>query len=366
MIPRTFLPSLGRLCFLSVTCWWVISGCSGDAEEVADDDDSASNGGDDDTTPQGDDDSTSGEVTITSTEPANNATDAWYRQDLTAEFSAPVTSATVTVVDGGGNDVPGETLLSDSGYSITFNPHGEDETQHLSASTPYEVTVTFDGNTGNWSFTTSDLGTPVSDPPAVVGVTYNLDLASAEITEPPGVGQVLAPYLSDVIVLFSPTALDEGAGSIEVLGALGDDSSGTLMQDMCSPSLPLTEAVPGEFANPYFQVGPALFESEIQGINIIIDDLLIGGDFTSDGSAVEEAVFAGQLDSRNFAGLLGDDIDAICELLTTLGIACEACPSDGELYCLSVRAEQITAASVPGVSLIEVTDEDVAADENCQ
>lgn len=335
-----------------------LAGCedttAGDDDSAADDDIPA----DDDATA---DDDTSGGASITFADPAPDSTDAYYRQDIHVEFSGPVTDVTVTLAAVAGGDVAGETTRDEDLYEVTLNPSA-----NLSSNTAYHITVAFDGATEEWDFTTSALGSPVGDSSTLIGKTYNLDLAHANITQPEGVGSILGSYLTDVIILFSPTEVDDVDQSIQVVGALGTEDGGSLTQDMCSPSLGLTEVTPGQWNNPYFQVGPALFETDIEGINVVIQDLLIAGDFEPDGSSVQEAIFAGQVDTRDFADLLDPgNPDAICQLIEGLGIPCEACPQDGLEYCLTVRAQDISAEEVPGLTLVTRSEAEVAADPAC-
>lgn len=346
---------LGLVPALSIGLALGITGCtSGDGDDDVADDDAT---GDDDAADDDAADDDAAGVNIQSSDPAPDSTNAYYRQSITVSFTAAVASATFTL-QGTEGDISGSTSSSDDKFDWTFDP-----TNDLVPSQSYSVTVNFDGQTQSWSFTTSSLGADVSDPTSLVGRTYNLDLLNANITEPPGVGSILAGYLGDVIILFSPTAVDAGAGSIEVLGALGQDEGG-VGQDMCYPTLGLTDETPGSFDNPYFQVGPTTFEADIADIHVVIGDLLISGDFAADGSAVEEAVFAGLLDARDFAGLLGDDADGVCALLGTLGISCQTCP-DSEVYCLSIHAQDIHAGEVLGAPLTPRSDADVAADPTC-
>ena len=72
--------------------------------------------------------------------------------------------------------------------------------------------------------------------------------------------------------------------------------------------------------------------------------------FTSDGSQISGAILSGEIDARDLVGALvggglleEEDPDAVCDLIGTFGVSCEACASDGAAYCLAIYVDQITA-----------------------
>ena len=53
-----------------------------------------------------------------------------------------------------------------------------------------------------------------------------------------------------------------------------------------------------------------------------------------------------------------EDAEALCALAASVGASCEACTSDGEIVCLSIEVDQITATAVDGLTLETITASD--------
>lgn len=328
----------------------------------ADDDDSA-----------GDDDDAGG-VEIEETYPQDGASDFYYRYNIWVEFEDEVTNASIALTDAGGAGISGDSSMNENNTELTFNPYGDSEGEHLDASTAYTATISWDGGTDTaLSFQTSAIGTPVGDPTSdIVGNEYFLDLGTAVFTEPPGVGGILSTYIKDVYVIFHILAIDEGAGTIDVFGGIVDKDGNDYVQDLCTETLPMTEEEPGTWDNPYMQIGPTDFHLTIDEYDATIDDLKIGGAFSSDASMMVGGTFDGKMDTRVLDELIDPEAEegAACELLGSLSIDCEPC-ADGGVFCLTVSAHSIISekVSVTGTnpetgeaytSLTDVSADDVA------
>ena len=322
----------------------VMSGCPGND----DDDDSAnpSDDDDDDTVGDDDDDAAAG---IEETVPQEGDTDFYHRNNIFVEFTDDVGTAEITVVDDGGTAITGDNALNDNSTELTFNPFGDSESDHLTPSTSYTATISWDGQSAELHFQTSDVGTEASDvQTTIVGNDYFLDLGSATFTEPPGVGSLLAQYIADVYVIMHVDAIDEGAGTIDIYGGIVDKEGNDYVQDLCTPTLGMTETEPGQWDNPYMQIGPTDFHIAIEGYDADIIDLRIGGSFTADGSTLVGGTFDGQMDTRVLDELIdpGADEGAACDLLGSLGIECEECPDGSGPFCLTVSAYGIISEKV--------------------
>ena len=63
--------------------------------------------------------------------------------------------------------------------------------------------------------------------------------------------------------------------------------------------------------------------------------------------------------------LLGtEDPGDICNLMTSFGVTCEACTSDGQDYCIGVLIDQLPADGVSW-SLQEISSSDVSSNPDC-
>jgi hypothetical protein len=288
------------------------------------------------------------EVTIDETVPLQGAMDADYRAAIEFHLSDADSSATVST------SIAGTTTLADDDQTVIFTPSAP-----LTPSTAYTVTLDYCGGSAELAFTTSAVGTEVPDTSALVGLTYALDLADARIVEPAGIGSVLTSYLTQDILV----GVDSVEGTqIQMIGAVGVEDADPPTQNYCDPSIDFPVADFSE--NPFFQIGPRTTTLSVAGYNIEIGDLEITGSFSADGTYISGATLSGTIDTRPLAPLLDDsgDPNAICSLAVNFGATCEACPSDGEPYCLTLVADQITAEGIDG-SLVTVSDSDC---EGCE
>lgn len=274
------------------------------------------------------------EVTVPSTIPTSGATNANYRSDI--EFHLSAADATAQIDAGG---IAGTQMVSSDGKTVYW---------HLSAAlapmTAYTVTLNYCGGSVPLSFTTSNVGEPTSG--SLVGNTYAIDLTLANIVEPPGIGSVLGAYLTTDILL---GVMSESGTDMQMLGALAVEGATT--QDYCSPSI---DFPPADWQNPYFQIGPQDTNFSVAGYDIAVQGLNITGSFAPDGSYVDGATLSGTIDTRPLAGLVDDSGNegAICELAVNFGATCEACPSDGGMFCLTLVANQISADKVSGALVV--------------
>lgn len=278
-------------------------------------------------------------VTVT-TSPSNGSTNAYYRGDIEFILSAADATATITT------DIPGSQTTSSDGKRVIWQLSAP-----LSPNTQYSASLSYCGGTIDLAFTTSGIGAAVSPADQLVGKTYALDLAAANIVEPPGIGAVLSSYLTTQVLI----GIDSVSGSdIQMLGALAIEDSNPPTQDMCSPSIDFPSA---DFSgNPFFSIGPQDTTFSIAGYDIEIQSLNITGSFEATGDYIDGATLEGTIDTRPLAPLLDDtgNEGAICDLAVNFGAACEACPSDGGMFCLTLVANQIYADGVPG-SLVTVS-----------
>lgn len=303
--------------------------------------------------PTGDptDDPTPECATVSNPYPAPDDQFVYYRATFSWDFSEADDTASVTLVDGDGNDVSGSG--SWVGFTYIWEP-----TNALQPLTNYTVTLSSCGgeNNAETSFRTSDVGGTVADAD-ILGKTYVLDVgedSSANFIDPPGVGPVLQDAMveNDVNILIGVDTI--GAADITMIGALGTGSP--LAQDTCYPSINPPAASFSE--NPYFVLADDAFSFTFGTTTFVLNDLEIGGAFKSDGTGIAGATLAGTVDTRELVPLLaeGGEDTAVCEMAEPFGVFCEACEDGTGDFCLSALVTNIEASEVSGLTLETIAD----------
>lgn len=279
-------------------------------------------------------------VTIKTTTPTADATNAYYRGTIEFELTDADPSATITT------DIPGaQSVRGDK--TIVWTPSAP-----LAPLTAYSATLSYCGGDATINFTTSDLGTSIADAQTLLGRTYNLALGDARIVEPAGIGSLLGQYLTVDILTGVAEVSDT---NLTIIGSLGVADSDPPIQDFCNPTIPFPEA---DFTDaPYFLISGAGTDTHIQvaGYDVVIQDLIISGTFAPDGSYYGGGVLEGTIDTRAFDKLVSDDAEegAVCGLAPSFGVECQACPGGAGDFCLSILADSIIAEEVSGTSLVE-------------
>lgn len=342
----------------------LLVGCG---DEPADDDD--------------DDDDTPAAPILVEVSPEFGQTDFFYRSSLVAEFNAAPESVTITLTDSAGAEIAGEQTIGTNGRVVTFDP-----SEDLMSSAGYTMTVEWapsdeDGSPFVNAFQTGAHGTALENPADMIGTVYNIDLAGATFVDPPGIGPILQSQIDGIAVLFTP--IEEGtdfdAGELHVMGAIGDEEGNEIAQDLCSPTLAFTnpdgilgneDDTPATWDNPDMLLEADLLPLSIQGITAEIQDLVISGTFDPDLSNMRGGVFGGIIDTRPLVGALGsgESESEICDLVSsTVGVDCIECTEGaGDNFCLSVRAEDLSADMVDGLTLEPRPCEVIIADTACE
>ena len=160
------------------------------------------------------------------------------------------------------------------------------------------------------------------EPTGLVGNTYNIDLASAEYSQPPGIDVILGNNI-DQPLLFGVDVVSDSA--IDFIAALGIfDDFGNITQSTGLWGFPNADFT----AAPYFDANAEYLAIDYNGIAIPIHNFNISGTFSPDGSAIGGAQFSGLGDTQDLgpAFLPNGDADTICNILEPLGAECEVCP----------------------------------------
>jgi hypothetical protein len=281
--------------------------------------------------------------------PEADGAEFYYRGHVQFVFDGIDEDATLTVTDGAGAAVDGSTSWDENTFS--FAPSAP-----LANSTQYSATLIHCAGESTIGFMTGALGGDLAENVDLTGKTYVVELDGARFVKPAGVGGLLMGLLEQNILLGVTEVTDS---TIRMMGAISETD--TIEQDRCEPSINFPEAA--DFtAAPFFSVGPQDTTLSAAGYDIVINNLMIAGDFSADASYIGGAILSGLLDARDLVdalvggGLLeDDDPNAVCDLIATFGVACGPCP-DGENYCLEIYVDQITA---------QVDDQTLVAQDEC-
>lgn len=286
-------------------------------------------------------------VAVSSSTPADGATDAYVRAPVRVVLSEPDPTAVVTVADADGIAVPGTSTVDGDTVTWTGDP--------LAPLSAWTVEVAHACGAEAFGFETSEVGLPLEV--GIEGRTYALDVSGGLWTAPEGVGAVFAAVFEPYRLLVGVTDTS-GSETLDLITALSEDG----LQYPCAPSVDLPDA---RWADPYFETTLPRLALDTGAFALVVDDFSLDGTVAPDGSRIEGAVLSGFVDTRALGGPfgLGDGPYAICQVAATLGAYCTAC-LDGALVCLDVRVEGISAPLVP--QRVEVlTEQDVATNLAC-
>jgi hypothetical protein len=193
----------------------------------------------------------------------------------------------------------------------------------------------------------------------LVGLTYFLDIPGGGFvfTEPPDVGTVFVTmYPSDTGNIFSVTALDEAAGTVDLRIGSGWQIS-TDPEVWEQGTLPTTDAS-GSWDGLTFVVGPTDLVFEFDLSPSWLWDVTLGGTFSADGSEVVDTHFEATVDLVPYDVYMELDPGSLCELLEDgTDAECVDCPPEGPnqgAYCIHLVASGGTSPLLEGVSMVEV------------
>ena len=299
-------------------------------------------------------------VEVTDTLPDAGGTDACY--DSAIEFKIAIAQGdpdgVISLVDGGGADVPGTSTATADGKLVTFVPDAP-----LAPSSPYTATLTYCLGTETVEFTTSAYGEPIADAKALVDNVYVIDLGpgQARFSKPAGVSSILQTQLTRKIAL---QAIAPISSTLMTMRLAVLEESGT-EQDVCVPTVDFEG---GTLNGPTFQIGPKDVTLIIAGDAVDIGNLEANGAFATDGSSFGCAGFTGLVDTRPLVPLLGQEDspdDFICTLVAGYGAACVPC-RDGEPLCLDLEVDHAKGTLDETITIVAVTDEDVKNNKDCE
>ncbi|MEN0064782.1 MAG: Ig-like domain-containing protein [Myxococcota bacterium] len=259
--------------------------------------------------------------------PEDGATTVNYRSNLRFSLAEPDDTAVITLADAEGNDVPGTSRVESD--VVIFDP-----TDPLTPETSYTATLSYECDKDETvSFTTSSTGLPLTIDP--IGRVYNLDLTTGLWTVPPGIGNLITSLITtDISLLFmAESIVEDGDGGpiISFIGSSKDPLDPDQQDDCVDPFL----VEGGMWTDPFFVGATDQLTIEVLGIEATIVNLEIEGDYTPDGSAIEIARFAGEIDDRQIAAL------DLCDAISVLA-SCGPCSLEpASETCIQLQVENL-------------------------
>lgn len=269
-------------------------------------------------------------ITLTPVYPTMGQTGVYYRSPLSFTLSESDDSAWVTLSQDGA-DVAGMVSVED--LALTFTPDDP-----LLPNTEYVATLVSCGSNAEMNFTTSDLGSPLTQ--AIVANTFAVDPDSGRILAPKGGEAIVSAALGGVVLM---GVIAEGA-ELEMEAALS--KVGNTDQDTCNRTVLLPGADFSE--SPYFEMPASDLVLAIGSQEVVINDLAIAGTFRADGSGFEGGTLSAELDLREIGPILGEPLsentpEELCEMLDDLDISCAPCKVDQVEFCVDVKLDQVSA-----------------------
>jgi hypothetical protein len=132
-------------------------------------------------------------------------------------------------------------------------------------------------------------------------------------------------------------------------------------QDGCTATATLEASITD---NPYFETTPVDFTSYAYNKNndvtrvATLYDMSVSGRFTDGGTKIDNGTLVATLDFQEiyelFHLLKDPTPEMVCEQTSDYDAECGPCPSNGQPYCLQMKAELIKAEEAVGAAFDEV------------
>jgi len=269
--------------------------------------------------------------------PQPDSRDAYYRDPIQVQLSAPDPSMSIRLLTTAGESVDGMLSASPDATLVSFTPSAP-----LTPGLEYRATASFcDGSESlSWGFTVGPAGTPLDC--ALPGTAFHIDLTTARWTTPPGFGGVI-PLLSAAELLVGVHSDD--AGRVDAIAAPGTPTT----QDTCAQTSPLPTAVR---SGPDLSLPTTHTTLTLGGHPITLSDWRLDSTVLPDCSGLAGGRTQGSLDVRELAAAVSvdgipSDPGALCSFLATYGTECSGCDSDGQPYCFPFDVAGIGGTALP-------------------
>jgi len=288
------------------------------------------------------------DATLSSTPSIELPTSSWFFRDaVELQFDEVNIALDLTLTDSSGADVPVGFEWNESREIANVLP----DSGAWMGDEDYTLIADFCGKTETLTFGTSEYGLPLENSAdSLVGKTYNIDLASAEYSHPPGIGTLLSQNIDQPLLFGIESASVDSLDFIAALGAY--TNTGGIDQTTGLWYFPGADFT----TSPYFDAYAETLEIQYGSIDIPIFDFQISGTFSADTQKIGMAHFEGLGDTRGIAVELTQDENGLCTLLAASGSECVPCPNatGDEAYCVFLAGDIEEVLMVPNLTLEEM------------
>lgn len=190
---------------------------------------------------------------------------------------------------------------------------------------------------------------------------YLLEVPSTQWTEPPQVGNDIGEFVPHFLLHVSGSAPDRFTVTLGTADADGQ-------QNLCSVT---SELEARAAASGGVQIGPGalavhlVHPTQPVEVDATIRELTLSNVLPSGGKVAKEGELAAVIDARElyplFTLLPEPSPETVCAALDSYNAACVPCPTDGESFCLSLKAERLGASETEGsVVVVDAETRDVS------
>ncbi len=283
------------------------------------------------------------DIELSNTQPYEGQRDFYWRDAFVFEFSDVDSTATVQF------EAPGTATWDDTGTVLTFQPDAP-----LSPNTDYTVGVDFCRSNPELTFHTSDFGTPIADPSALMGQTYAVALNEGRFIEGTGIAEPLSIFFNRSVYF---QVLGVSASGLDLRVAVSGAPTDPLGQDPCFATTDLTGL--DASAAPFFQFDVGDFVLGAWEGSLGLLGFQLEGTIAPDGSVVGGVGYSVTVPVSQLGALFDiTDVAETCALIEEQGVECQTCPDFSDSACVIISADQLEAtlvdieleavASVPG------------------
>jgi hypothetical protein len=279
--------------------------------------------------------------------PEADAVDVYFLTEVSVDVQGTVSASGFELREASTQTlVPSTTTLDSNGDPVLVPD------QPLQPLTTYQASLECGPE---WTFTVGEHGQPVTVD--LTGESYEIDLMSLRITEPPGIGGLVTPLLGDFRIGMS--VVDHGATTIDLRFAALDEVVDE--QDLCAETVDISASIDAQ--GTFEAVLPTLTVT-VDGTAITLEDVSFSGTFAPDGDDIAGMSLSATADTRGFDPLLGlGGVGATCTLVTGFGVTCGPC-ANGQPFCLTAAGDN-GEATLFADAIVQRTSFTIANDPQC-